>query len=344
MKKISAFVLAMAMVLSLGACAKTEPAPAPAPAPEASTSTPEAAPEAAPEEYEATGTLTLIAPYAAGGAVDLGGRLMAKYAAKYTDADIVVTNITGGGGTVGPAELLKYDADGTYMWCSNPSPTYVATPDKPLTFKFMEDFAFVSMMVQDQRVIAVPVDNGKYTTLEEFIDYAKANPGAIRIGCSGTGNSAYFTPYLLNQAAGIELNIIAFDGASEAKAAVLGGHIEAVSVSYSEVLPMVKENQVIVLGVAAAERFDKLPDVPTFLEKGYDVQMFTSRGFAMKAGTDPKIVEYWSDVIGKVAQDPEFLAEAESLGFPIKYLNAADFTKQCESEMAMYEKLIAEVG
>ena len=341
MKKIFALALAAAMSISLlaGCGAKEEPAPAPAP----EASTPEASAPAEPE-LKLPKTLTLVAPYAAGGAVDLGARLMAKHAAKYTDVDIVVTNITGGGGTVGPAEVMKYPADGTYMWCSNPSPTYVATPDKPLTFDLLTDFTFVSMMVQDQRVIVVPTNNGKYNTLEEFVDYAKANPGQIRIGCSGTGNSAYFTPYLLNQAAGIELNIIAFDGASEAKAAVLGGHIEAASLSYSEAVPMVKENQVIILGIASAERFDKLPDIPTMKEKGYDVQMYTSRGFAMKAGTDPQIIEYWSDVIGKVVEDPEFLAEAEGLALPIVYKNYVDFAEQAKNEMELYAQLVAEIA
>lgn len=353
MKKISALVLAMAMALSLVACGGTGGNSgggnggnnsAASNNNNAAASQGSAAGSAGTGGYEATGTLTIIVPYAAGGAVDLGSRLLAKYAANYTDANIVVTNVSGGGGTVGIAELLKNDADGTYMVASNPSPTYIATADKPLTFDFMTDLAFVSLMVQDQRVMVVPKDNGSYTTLEEFVDYCKANPGKVNVGCSGSGNSAYFTPYLLNQAAGIEMNIVAFDGASEAKAALLGGHIQAASISYSEALPMMQNDQIIVLGVASAERFDKLPDVPTFKEKGYDVQMFTSRGYSMKAGTDPQIVQYWSDIIGKVCEDEGFLAEADGMGLPIVYMDHNAFADQAAKEMADYAELVATVG
>ena len=82
----------------------------------------------------------------------------------------------------------------------------------------------------------------------------------------------------------------------------------------------------------------------TMKEKGYDVQMYTSRGFAMKAGTDPQIIEYWSDVIGKVVEDPEFLAEAEGLALPIVYKNYVDFAEQAKNEMELYAQLVAEIA
>lgn len=334
MKKIITVVLALSLVLGLAACGGSSSSSAPPASGSAASS------NAEPAGYKPPATVTVIVPYAAGGAVDLGTRLMAKYAAKYSDSDLVVTNVSGGGGTVGAAELLKYNADGSYMLASNPSPGFIATADKPLTFDFVRDFTFVSLLVQDQRVICVPINNGNYNNLEEFIAYAQANPKKINVGCSGTGNSAYLTPYLLGEAAGVELNIVAYDGASEAKSDLLGGHIEAISISYSEALPMVQNDQVIIIGVASAERFDKMPDVPTFLEHGYDVQMFTSRGYAMKAGTDPEAVKYWSDVIGKVCADSDFLAEAESMGFPIAYMDYEAFTAQVEKEMASYDELM----
>lgn len=334
MKKLSALVLALAMAISLTACGDGGKGNTSGSNPGGSNPV-----SSNPGEFKPSNkTVTLIVPYAAGGAVDLGARLMAKYAANYTDIDIVINNVTGGSGTVGAAEMLKYNADGTYMLAYNPSPSNVPTADKPLTYDCTTDMAMVSMMVRDERLITVRADDSRFQTLEEFIEYTKSNP--VNLGCSGTGNAAYFTPLMLAEAAGItdNMTVVAFDGSAEAKTALLGSHIEAASQSYSDIAAA--PEQFTVLCTAGSERFSKLPDVPTMRECGYDVEMYVSRGFAMKAGTDPQIVQYWSDIIGKVCADPGFLEEAENMGLPIHYLNCQDFEVSNKEEMATYTELV----
>lgn len=344
MKKAIALALSLIMTLGLAACASSTNS--------ASTSAQQSSGSAAAQssssttsttKYQPPKTVTLIVPYAAGGAMDLGARLVAKHASKYTDTNLVITNIAGASGTVGPAEMLKYPADGTYMCAMNPSPTYVPTKDKPLTYDYMTDFARVAIIMQDQRTIAVPKDNGKYETIEEFIDYVKQHPGEVTIGCSGTANDAYLTPYMLNKEAGIELTIVAYDGAADAKSDMLGGHIDALSVSYSEVLPMLENDQAIVLATAGTEPFEGLPGVPTLTEKGYNVVFSTNRGYTMKAGTDPAAIQYWSDIMGKLCQDEEFLAEASDMGFPIKFLDHNEYDALAEQLMTSYQEIFAEL-
>ena len=77
-------------------------------------------------------------------------------------------------------------------------------------------------------------------------------------------------------------------------------------------------------------------------ECGYDVVVYVSRGFAMKAGTDEQILKYWSDIIGQVTQDPGFLAEAESLGLPIYYMDYQEFAQDNLTEMANYQVMLDE--
>ena len=330
MKKYLAVVLAVAMVLSLAACgSKTEPATSSAPA---SSSTP------TKEPYKATGSVTLIVPYAAGGAVDLGARLMAKYAAKYTDADLVITNVAGASGSIGVAECLKYGTDGSYMIALNPSIGYVSTKDKPLTFDITKDMQFIARMVQDFRTISVPASS-KINTFDEFVAYCKANPGKVSIGCSGTGNDAYYTPVLLAKLAGLDINVVAFDGAADAKAACMGGHIEAVSISYSEYKSSSTEFKPLVC--STTQRAPQLPDLPTFLEKGYDITFATNRGFAMKAGTDEEIIKYWSDIMEKCFKDPDLLKEAEDIGLTIMYEDYKTFNETAAKCMKDYAEIVA---
>lgn len=342
MKKFLSLVLALMMVLSLAACGGSST--------DSSGSSGGTA-SAAPADSGSSGastdsagfkpsnkTLNLIVPYSAGGAVDLGARLMAKYAKNYSDIDVVITNVAGGSGTVGASEMLKYNADGTYMLAYNPSIASLSTPDKPVPYDCTKDMAMVSMMVRDERLITVKADDDRFQTLEDLIEYAKTNK--VTLGCSGTGNVAYYTPLMLARAAGIEdnLTVVAFDGSAEAKTALLGGHIDCASQSYSDIAATPDDYRV--LCNAGSERAANLPDVPTMKECGYDVVVYVSRGFAMKAGTDQQIVDYWSDVIGKVCQDEGFLAEAESIGLPIYYMNAAEFTEDNLTEMANYQKML----
>ena len=332
MKKALALVLAVLMVLSLAACAKQESTTETTPGTE--TTTP-----ADPAAFKPSNkTLNLIVPYSAGGAVDLGARLMAKYAKNYTDIDVVITNVAGGSGTVGAAEMLKYPADGTYMLAYNPSIASLPTEDKPVPYDCTTDMAMVSMMVRDERLITVRANDDRFQTLEDLIEYAKTNK--VTLGCSGTGNVAYYTPLMLARAAGIEdnLTVVAFDGSSEAKTALLGGHIDCASQSYSDIAATPDDYRV--LCNAGSERAANLPDVPTMKERGYDVVVYVSRGFSMKAGTDEQILKYWSDIIGQITQDAGFLAEAESLGLPIYYMDYQEFAEDNVAEMANYQTML----
>ena len=343
-KRLFALILALAMVASLAACGTDSSggSGSTGTTPGTSTSSAASGSGSAPADAGAfkpsNKTLNLIVPYAAGGAVDLGARLMAKYAADYTDIDVVITNVAGGSGTVGAAEMLKYANDGTYMLAYNPSMANLSTPDKPLSYDCTKDLAMVSMMVQDQRLITMQKGETRFSSLPEVIEYAKSNK--VTIGCSGTGNVAYFFPILLARAAGIEdnLTVVPFDGSAEAKTALLGGHVDLASQSYSDIAAT--PDDYTVLCNAGSERFSKLPDVPTVMELGYDLEMYVSRGFAMKAGTDEQIVKYWSDIIGQVCQNEGFLAEAENLGLPIRYMDYQEFTQDNLTEMATFQQMM----
>ncbi|MCI6569128.1 MAG: tripartite tricarboxylate transporter substrate binding protein [Dysosmobacter sp.] len=327
MKKLLAFVLALTMAATLAACGTSGSSTSNSGAASAAVSNAagSSAASAAPEGYTPPKNVNLIVPYSAGGANDLLARLVAKHAAKYTDSNLVVTNIGGGSGTVGLAEVLKHDADGTYMCSGIGTTAFVSTPDKPLTFDYLNDFAFVGMFAQDQRVIVALKDNGKFTNLEEFVSYAKENPGELEVSATGAATVAYFVPQVLAEKAGIDITIVPYDGGSEQMADLLGGHSDAASISYSEMLTL-DTDQLIILGVANTERPEVLPDTPTFAEQGYDVVFTIPRGFAMKAGTAPEAIEYWSNIFEQIANDSEYIQESEGIGFPVVYKNSAEFT------------------
>lgn len=341
MKKMLTCLLAAAMLLSLAACGGNPSGSNAGNSAGGSTGngSENNASSGQTASYTPPKTVNLIVPYSAGGANDLLARLVSKHAAKYTDSNLVITNIGGGSGTVGLSEVLKHDADGSYMVSGIGTTAFVSTPDKPLTFDYLKDFTFVSMFAQDQRVLVALKDNGKFTNLQEFVDYAKANPGDLEVSATGAATVAYFVPQVLAEVAGIDITIVPYDGGSEQLADLLGGHSDAASLSYSEMLSLDKD-QLIILGVANTERPEVLPDAPTFTEQGYDVVFTIPRGFAMRAGTDPAAVAYWDNVFAQVAQDSEYIQESEDIGFPVVYMNSQDFTAVITDTQTAFDTML----
>lgn len=341
MKKMLTCLLAAAMLLSLAACGGNPSGSNAGNSAGGSTGngSENNASSGQTASYTPPKTVNLIVPYSAGGANDLLARLVSKHATKYTDSNLVITNIGGGSGTVGLSEVLKHDADGSYMVSGIGTTAFVSTPDKPLTFDYLKDFTFVSMFAQDQRVLVALKDNGKFTNLQEFVDYAKANPGDLEVSATGAATVAYFVPQVLAEVAGIDITIVPYDGGSEQLADLLGGHSDAASLSYSEMLSLDKD-QLIILGVANTERPEVLPDAPTFTEQGYDVVFTIPRGFAMRAGTDPAAVAYWDNVFAQVAQDSEYIQESEDIGFPVVYMNSQDFTAVITDTQTAFDTML----
>ena len=292
--------------------------------------------------FEATGTVTLVVPFSAGGAVDLGARLFARYAAQYTSANIVITNISGAGGIIGPAEVLRHGTDGSHMIALNPSLGYVSTADRPVPFDITKDFVFCAMMVRDSRKLAIRKGDPRFSNVEEFIEYARANRG-VTVGSSGAGTVAHFTPTLISNKLDLGLRVVAFDGTGEARAALLGGHIDALSLSGSESVVMLAQDQIVVIINAAAERStDPLfADVPTSVELGADVRLWTSRGFAFRAGTNESIIAYWSGIFEKVTSNADFLAAARDVGLPIYFMEHKAANEAAAVEMRLFEELMA---
>ncbi len=339
MKKLIAGILIAAMTAGLAACGNSGSSAATTAAAKQEAKQEQAAGNA-DGSYEPNGTLTIIVPYKAGGAVDLGSRLLAKYLSSSTPVDVVISNVAGGGGTVGAADCLKYPADGAYMLALNPSPTYVSTKDKPVTFDILQDFTYCAMMVRDHRLYVVSKSNPNFSTVEEAIEYGKANPGKFNIACSGSGNTSYMAAETFLTSTGITGNVVPFDGGSEEKSELLGGHVDMAVLAYSEY--MSSKDDLTVLATGGEERFDKLPDVPCMTELGFPMSNYVTRGFAMKSGTDEAVIKYWSDKIGEACANEDFLKEAEDLGLPIEFMDYKTAQEDAIAEMTLYREVFGD--
>ena len=288
-------------------------------------------------------TVTIICPYTAGGGTDFGIRLFAKYAQQYTDAEIVVENIEGGNGLVGIGEGMNKGGDGSTLWHIDTGPQYVTTKVSVCPFYVLRDMSLVGQIAGDDRVWIARADETRFNNGEEFLSFAAAHPGELRCSASGSGVISGMSTLYLSKVTGVDLNVVGYNGTSEAEAAFLGGDCDVMAAGVSEAAPMLEKGQCKVLLSLTDERI--YPDVPTVRELGYDaVSVSTDRGLAMHGDTDPMVVQYWSDIMDMVCADPAFLEEAADHSLTIQHRNSAEYTEHFAKLYDVWYGLKAELG
>jgi tripartite-type tricarboxylate transporter receptor subunit TctC len=223
--------------------------------------------------------ITMVATFPAGGPTDGVARVLAHELGERLKQKVVVENRGGAGGTLGAAAVAKSPPDGHTLLLTSPGPLgYYRTLYKSLGYDPVKDFAPVALIGTIPQVIIVS-PKLKASTLKEFIDYARANPGKVNIGDSGVGTTLHILAAQLALMTGVEIQHVHYRGAAGSVADVLGGQIEAALSGFVPSYVTMK-----VLGVTWTDRIRALPDVPTFRESGLDIVSGLSLTLAVPAG------------------------------------------------------------
>jgi tripartite-type tricarboxylate transporter receptor subunit TctC len=287
-----------------------------------------------------TKEVQIIIPYAPGGATDLVFRALAASTQKYLGQAVVIVNRAGGGGAVGFTEAAQAKPDGYTL-------TTVITPVTILPHQVKTAFSHKSFepilnVVQDPAMLQVRAD-APWKTLKEFIDYARNNPGTITVGNSGAGGGVHLIAAAFERAAGVKFNHIPFAGGGPSVTALLGGHINAVSVSPPEGIAHVKAGKLRIIALFSDKRMADFPDVPTVSEQGIEFTMGQWRGLAAPKGTPPEVIKVLHDAFRKGMEDPVFVKNAESMSVVLSYVGPAEFGNMMAADHERYAKLVAEL-
>ncbi|MDQ7988044.1 MAG: tripartite tricarboxylate transporter substrate binding protein [Candidatus Dactylopiibacterium sp.] len=286
-------------------------------------------------------SIELIVSYAAGGGTDLVARAFAEAANKHLPKSIGVVNKPGGSGALGLTEVARARADGYKIAMGVVEMTTL--PALGMGRFSVDDFAPIARLNAEPAAITVQVD-APWKSYEEFMAYARANPGKVRIGNSGTGAIWHLAAAALEQKTGVKFNHVPFDGAAPAVAALLGGHIEAVAVSPAEVVAHVqagKLKSLVVMGDARARGFEQ---VPTLKEKGVDLSIGTWRGIVAPSKTPPAVLEVLKATTKKATDDPAFREALTKMNLTFAYLDAAAFGAAMKKDEAFFSTLIPQLG
>jgi len=289
--------------------------------------------------------LRLIVPTAPGGGTDFTGRLVAAKLSESLGQQVVVENRGGGGGSVGADNAAKSTPDG-YTLLLGSIATHAVNPAlyKKLPYDHLKDFAPVSLIgtVPNALVVhpAVPAKS-----VQEFIAYAKANPGKINYGSSGVGSPPHLSMELLRSMTGINLVHVPYKGAGPALADLLGGQMQAMCTSLAGLINFIKSGRVRALGVTTAKRNPQLPDVPTIVESGipgYEVTIWYAV-FAPVA-TPKAIVQKLNTEMVKALNSPEMKERMALQGMDPAPSTPAELTAFVKIETAKWAKAAKDSG
>ena len=292
-----------------------------------------------------TRPITLIVPFAAGGASDVIARLAAEGMGQALGQRLINENIPGAGGSTALTRAARATPDGYTLVIGNAG-TNAAAYTLYNDLKYTPDaFAPVGLVAKTSPVIAIKKDFAA-ATLAEFIAYAKANPGKVSLGHAGVGSSNYLICKSFLHAAKIDVTLVSYRGGALALNDLVGGQIDGVCDAATSITPAIQSGQVKGLVVSSPSRLPTLPDVPASAEAG--LPEFKAQGwnaiFAPK-GTPEPIIAKLNAALGKALKGELLLKRMEELGsFPPEGNEASpDYLKDfVPNEIAKYRQLLAD--
>ncbi len=305
--RILASILALAMLGTMAGCggaSSSAPAPsAPSAAPDGSSPVESAPAQGTDWPKE---TVTVVVPYGAGGDTDTYCRQMCALLQKELGQNFIVVNTTGGAGVVASSSVMEAKTDGYTALFHHTGVMLTQEAAQSNEFSFINDFEVVSTVARDDTYALIAKADSQWTTLEDMITWAKANPGKLRYSVTYYG-ATHAVASLMETTMGIEMNQIDVgSGTSDRLTAFMAGQCDVLVVNYMNIADYIENGDFVVLGIASQERPVGLEQFPTLKEQGYDVVQSKLYEVRLPKGTDQAVVDKMSAAIEKVSTSDEF--------------------------------------
>jgi tripartite-type tricarboxylate transporter receptor subunit TctC len=286
--------------------------------------------------------LRLIVPFPPGGTVDLLGRLVQPELEQRLGQTVVVENRPGAGGMIGSDVVAKSPGDAGVLVISNIASHGVgAAVNRAMPYDPMRDFTHIGLIAAVPSALGVSA-TGRFTTLAQFIDAARAQPGAVRVGSSGNGTTGHAKTEMLARAAGVELTHVPYRGAAPAVTDVLGGQTEGVIAAVADIG---RNDRLRLLAITSAERATRWPDVPTFKELGFPtLEANNWFGLSGPAGMDPAAAARINAALVAALATPAMAQRLTDLGTAPNRMTPADYTALVAAELPRWARIVQDAN
>jgi putative tricarboxylic transport membrane protein len=334
MKKATILLVPLlVLTLALSGCSQSTPAP--------QTQTPQE--PTAPKYPEKP--ITFLVPMSAGGGSDIMARTIASVMQKdqILPQPLVVENKPGGSGAIGWSYVAGKVGDPYII--STVSSSFWTTPlagNSPVNY---EDFTPIAAIALDPFLLMVRED-APYKDLDDLLTAAREKPEELSVsGASGLSDDRVCTG-LLEEQAGVKFNYVPFEGGGDAMTALLGGHVDLCWANPGEGLTQLEAKKARALAVTNAKRLDDLPDVPTFIELGYDqVEFYQFRGIVAPKDIPEEARKVLEEAFKKLSESPTWQKEyVEPNMVTARYLPADEFAEAIVKQNELYREIYTRFG
>ena len=285
--------------------------------------------------------IKLVIAFPAGGPTDITMRQLADNASKILGQPVIIDNKPGAGGTL-PAQALQTAQPDGYTLAQMPLGVFRLPYTTKINWDPVKDINYVINVTGYAFGIVVPADS-PFKTWADFVAYAKANPGKLTYGSTGTFTSPHLTTELIAQKAGIQLQHVPYKGSADLMLATVSGQLMAAADS-TGFAPQVEAGKLRVLNTWGEKRLDKFPDAPTLKELGYDTVQNSPFGIGAPKGTPPEVVQKVHDAFKKAMEEPSYVAALGRYDMLPNYMSSADYTKFAQDTFGREKALIEKLG
>jgi tripartite-type tricarboxylate transporter receptor subunit TctC len=287
--------------------------------------------------------IKVIVPYTPGSPVDVVARVVTQAVAVRLGQSIVIDNKPGAGTTIGTKIAAGAEPDGYTLLVGATSFVLSFSLYQHLDYDPVRSFVPVAMLAHSPQVLVV-ASSVPATTVQEFIAYAKANPGKLNFGF-GLGTLPQILGESFKAVTGTDIASIPYKGGAQAVTDMLGGRIEMNFGTTSTLLPLIQQGKIRALAVTTQTRSKDLPDVPTMIESGLpQLALIFSAGLLAPAGTPAEIVGKLNTEINEVMHTPELTAAMRKLGFEPKTWSPQDYGAFLADEMQRWPPIVRAAG
>jgi len=294
------------------------------------------------------GPTRIIVPFAAGGPIDVTARVLADLAQEDLGT-IIIENRPGAGGNIGSSVVAKSAPDGKTLGIATLA-SHAVNPwlYKNMPFDAAKDFEPVSLMVYVPNVLVMNAEKAKelkIDSVQDLIDYGKANPGILNYGSGGNGSGGHLAGELFRRQAGIDVVHVPYNGGAPAQLALLSGDVHFTFDNLATAAPNIRGGKLKALAVTTDKRSKELPELPTMKEAGMqDFLIATWWGLVAPAGTPADTIKKLNAAFVKAMQDPKTQERFKSLLVEASPTSAEQFGKLMAEERGRYKDIVAAAG
>lgn len=288
--------------------------------------------------------IRLVVPFAAGGPSDVLARAFSQKLGDDLGQPVIIDNKPGAGTNLAAEFVARSKADGYTLFLMMVGTQAInESLYKKLNYNVVKDFAPITLVASSSLMLvanpSVPVKN-----VSELIAYAKANPGKVNFGSSGTGTPLHLGGELFNVQAGTDITHVPYKGAAPALTDVLGGQIQTAMIGTPAALPYVKSGKLIPIGVTSLKRSPNAPEVPAIAETLNKFEVELVYALVAPVGTPKEIIQRLNTQMSSILNNPEIKSQLASKGFDVETSTPEQLGAYIKAEVAKWNPIVKKSG